>query len=326
MNTANSPQVHRSHGFTLIELLVVIAIIAVLVALLLPAVQQAREAARRSSCKNNLMQIGIAIHNYEHMWECLPLGCVNPTSPIENIREGYAMGWMSRILPHMDDSTAYSAIDFKYGAFSEENSKVAGWSTNWMRCPSSAESAGYPAETINPSDENLQSTMVNGTNYAACFDGRIVPLSEESNGSFVLNKVLQSKDIRDGVSHTLFVGEKSYYENNLGWISGTSSSMATTGFAINLIHDDDRSARNKSFMNFLYPKDGSPEPSQKVQAIRDQITFPQSQVMPGFSSEHRGGSQFLVGDGSVRFISENVETALYSNLGNREDGELMSEF
>ena len=96
--------VHRRRptGFTLIELLVVIAIIAILIALLLPAVQQAREAARRVSCKNNLMQIGLALHSYELSHEVLPPGVVETESPIKQEAEGYHISWYAQLLPYIE--------------------------------------------------------------------------------------------------------------------------------------------------------------------------------------------------------------------------------
>src|SRR3954451_14542119 len=92
-------------GFTLIELLVVIAIISVLIALLLPAVQAAREAARRVQCVNNLMQLGIALHNYESSYEMLPPGSVNPTGPIVNLPRGYHVSWMVQLLPFIEQKS-----------------------------------------------------------------------------------------------------------------------------------------------------------------------------------------------------------------------------
>ncbi|MEO1980666.1 MAG: DUF1559 domain-containing protein, partial [Fuerstiella sp.] len=91
-------RVYTSRGFTLIEMLVVITIIAILVALLLPAVQQAREAARRTQCKNNLVQLSIALHNYQSSFNCLPPGVVNETGPIQNVEEGYHMSWLVQTL------------------------------------------------------------------------------------------------------------------------------------------------------------------------------------------------------------------------------------
>ncbi|WP_459557880.1 DUF1559 family PulG-like putative transporter [Lacunimicrobium album] len=320
-----------SPGFTLIELLVVIAIIATLVAILLPAVQQAREAARRTSCKNNLMQIGIAIHNYEHMWECLPLGVANQTSPIENIREGYAIGWMPRILPQMDNSNMYNSIDFNFGAYAEQNAEVAATYVGWMRCPSSAEPSGYKVKTTDADGNETESEFeVCGTNYSAVYDGRIVPLTEESNGSFILNKKLSSKDIDDGNSNTLFIGEKMFYRDTLGWLSGTKATMATTGFPPNLFYrltgNHYVSDKIPSFEELFFNEDLDAERAFDIKSYRDQVTFPITQLIGGFNSPHRGGCQFVLGDGSVRFISENIDPVTYSNLGNRHDGAMLREF
>ena len=99
-------------GLTLIELLVVIAIIAILIALLLPAVQQARERARFTQCRNNLMQLGIALHNYQSAHAVLPSGCVNETGPIETPQNGYRIGWVVQILPFIGQEAAFRRVDF----------------------------------------------------------------------------------------------------------------------------------------------------------------------------------------------------------------------
>ncbi len=300
LQTENSEH-QRRHAFTLIELLVVIAIIAILVALLLPAVQQAREAARRSSCKNNMMQLGIAIINYEHQWETFPLGTANATGPIINERKGYHVGWMVRILPHMDDGNAYDRFDFTKGVYDSANKEVAEYYPSWVNCPSSPNPVYY-----NVTDEDTnESTKVAFNSYAGVHHSKEAPIDTDNNGIFVLNRAISANDVTDGLSHTLMAGEKTYGGHELGWVSGSRATLCNTGSIINELPDG-TSARAGTRVFEWEPE----EPK----------------ATGGFASFHSGGAQFVLGDGSVRFISENIDPKLFSNLGNRHDGELVADF
>src|SRR5262245_56194429 len=127
-------------GFTLVELLVVIAIIGVLVALLLPAVQSAREAARRASCSNNLSQIGLAIHHYEMAHGIYPPGTINSTGPITNTAAGYHHNWVVQLLPYIEQQNAYNVLDKRASIYSPQNAAVAANMPRLLICPS----VGFP--------------------------------------------------------------------------------------------------------------------------------------------------------------------------------------
>lgn len=208
----------HDRGFTLIELLVVIAIIAVLIALLLPAVQQAREAARRTQCKNNLMQIGLALHNYEMAYEVLPPGTVNPTGPIENKEVGYHVSWIVQLLPYLDQQNTYQHFDFSVGVYDEKNTKVVQTEVAVFRCPSSPLGGGVSG---------------GGVNYAACHHDSEAPIDVGNNGVMFLNSSIHYHDIKDGATNTLFVGEQPGSLAPMGWASGTRATLRNAGGAIN---------------------------------------------------------------------------------------------
>ena len=324
-SSSSSNQIHK-RGFTLIELLVVIAIIAILIALLLPAVQQAREAARRISCKNNLMQMGIAVHNYEMQWGAYPLGTANETGPIKNEPVGYHISWMARILPFIEQQNAYDRLDFQYGAYASQNAVVRHHDVSLFHCPSSV------------------SDGVTGTNYAASHHHDEAPIAEDNTGMFVLNRAILFEDVKDGLSNTLMIGELMNYSNyseveSLGWLSGTRSTHRNTGTNINgtvsgitytNVHIE---AGEDPLLYVVFDPEREGDSAQESFVDEESLEDEQISLLPaddpqllyvgGFGSEHRGGAQFVMGDGAVKFLSENIDPNVFKALAHRADGVML---
>ncbi len=275
-------------GFTLIELLVVIAIIAILIALLLPAVQQAREAARRTQCRNNLAQISLAILHYEMAFGVLPPGSVNAEGPINADPPGYHMSWTVQILPYMDQSSAFELFDMQKSVY-EQDPRLAQLTLASYSCPSSP---GEPTES----------------SYAACHNATESPIDTDNNGVFILNKMVSFKEIPDGATNTIFVAEKLVTGGDRGWLSGTRSTLRNTGERPNALFDRLRGT------------------GQIIGTTLTPAEFEDPARVGGFDSHHFGGIHVTLGDGSVRFVSENIDIDVYQNLGNRRDGGLPVEF
>jgi prepilin-type N-terminal cleavage/methylation domain-containing protein/prepilin-type processing-associated H-X9-DG protein len=282
-------------GFTLVELLVVIAIIGILVALLLPAIQASREAARRASCVNNVMQLGLAAHNYEFNFESLPPGVTDTKGPIRNEPQGQHVSWIVKILPYMEENVLYRKFDQTAGAYAPVNAPVRAGTVQILVCPS------YPGE------ETIKDGAIAITTYAGCYHDVEAPIDVDNHGLMFLNSHVRFDEIYDGSSHTLLIAEQLGEEpNDLGWVSGTRSTL-----------------RNTNKIEISKPQFGQPAPTDAETKKQD---IAESLFVGGFGSHHAGGLNASFADGSARFVSEDVDPAVWRHVGNRSDGEIVKPF
>jgi prepilin-type N-terminal cleavage/methylation domain-containing protein/prepilin-type processing-associated H-X9-DG protein len=290
-------------AFTLIELLVVIAIIAVLIALLLPAVQAAREAARRAQCCNNLMQLAIALQNYESSHEMLPPGVVNTTGPVLDQPRGYHFGWMAQILPHCEMRNIYNHFNFKMGLYETQNVTTRTTLVRLFLCPSD------PGASRGP-------TGVAMTSYVGSHNDREAPIAANNNGVLFLNSAIRFEDITDGSSQTIFLGEKLNDGLGEGWASGTRASLRNAGSGINR-----KTTSTSPPIGALGEDEDDATGRSGVAAA---TAFDTLSFVGGYDSRHPGGANFAFGDGSVRFLKNSIGLGTFRLLANRADGEIIS--
>jgi len=321
---------NRQKGFTLVELLVVIAIIGILVALLLPAIQAAREAARRTECNQNLCQLVVAVHNYEMAWGVYPPGTIEAKGPIQNHAHGYHHNWLVQLLPYMEQKNAYQQIDWKVGVYHKNNAPVRQLTIAHLLCPSQPASA-----------ENYSS-------YAGVHHDIEAPIDVNNNGVFFLNSRVTYDDITDGSAHTLFIGEKYIEQGDLGWMSGTNATLRNTGTPPNAGGGGTRNwARGPAGEQDSWDEMGGMSGAYgmehegfdelgELDAVAEVVEEepeagdpsgppPKGPVLPvgGFGSVHPGGCQFAFGDGHVGFLTESISQPVYQQLGHRADGKLL---
>jgi len=301
----------NNRGFTLIELLVVIAIIAILIALLLPAVQHAREAARRTQCKNNLKQIGLALHNYHDVHNMFPSGwiAVDPTTRLPNAHEGInGAGWGTMILPYIEQQNLYSQFNANFAIHDTVNLGFLNHTIEAFRCPSDPQPERWKIEEEGSPGIVIVELPI--ANYIGSFgteelDGcenspgtaPVLPSGQcRGDGIFYHNSAVRFRDIIDGTTNTFIVGERRTKVSD-GWYS-TWPGMVAEG----------------------------EEAFQRVLGSADHTPNNPAAHFDDFSSNHTGGAQFVLGDGSCRFISENIDQGVYQSLATIQGGEVVGEF
>ncbi len=328
---------HR-RGFTLIELLVVIAIIAILIALLLPAVQQAREAARRSQCKNQLKQLGLALQNYHDVHRAFPIGARSPIS---------APNWRVGVLPFLDSANLYSELDIdsssivggfsskredngSYGYGTGRNAALAGLLLPGWNCPSNSASANAIAQS--PTYNNAEAGQTHdyvgisgaapdpggkpGTNSIVTGYGGIFA----ENGMLYANGSTQIHSVSDGTSNTIIVGEQSGLVGTLdiranyhgGWAGITTAGKpaSMTG-----------SPYGAGITTVRYPINSSTDVCTTTSGCN--TVYDANTVL---NSMHTGGTNVLLVDGSVRFLSETIYFDTLLQLSAKNDDQVIGDF
>lgn len=303
----------KLRGFTLIELLVVIAIMAILVALLLPAVQQAREAARRTQCRVHQSQIGLALQNYHLAYGTLPPGSINATGPIRSEPVGYHHGWYTMLLPYLDEKVLYGTIDPTVDIYDPKHDLPRTTVLPLLLCPSD------PATRVSARSDSVAAAL---TNYAGNHHPVEAPIDVTNHGVLFLNSHVRFEDVLDGSSHTIFVGEFQRNADDLGWASGTRSSLRNGGLTINLSPTGSPYYNDPTWV----PDSGDDEQADVPAGAAEPDSGDPALKVHGFGSWHAGGAMFCVGDGSVRFMSENISPDIYRQLLDRADGAAVGEF
>ncbi len=315
----------RTQGFTLIELLVVIAIIAVLIALLLPAVQQAREAARRSQCKNNLKQLGLALHNYHDTFGVFPPGSFASVygTYVSGGTDGSRKCWFQMILPYIDQAPLYNQLVpyFNNGTdmLSVPQSIITSRITV-LQCPSdptagkvSSTGQGFVGNYVLCNGPQDPATSINGnSNGYKC------------NGMFYGISSTKIRDITDGTTNTLMGSEIIVVPD-----SGTDPGGCYGG-----IYDYRGAYYNQLHWGSMFTALNPPNtnvPDQIWNACGSTARTPCSGCAISSNliharSMHTGGAHLMLGDGSIRFVSSNIDRTSFQALGGRNDAILTGDF
>ncbi|MCI0463688.1 MAG: DUF1559 domain-containing protein [Gemmataceae bacterium] len=281
-------------GITLIELLVVLAILAVLIGLLLPAVHQAREAARRVHCRNHLKQIGLALHGYHDTWQTLPPGWVayHPRTGRPDPEGEPGWGWAARILPYLEQANVWQGLIDPQLPITHPRHRAARLTVlPVFRCPSDIGPDTFHLEPEHGSGPLVELAKSNYVGVFGTFDVENNPGS--GDGTFYHQSRTRFADIRDGLSHTLLVGERASVLGGSTWVGVVPGGREAMDRVVGICNHPPNYADDEGELD-------------------------------NFSSFHSRGTQFLFADGSVDWVTEHIALPVYQALATRAGGEAVS--
>lgn len=357
------PELERRRGFTLIELLVVIAIIAVLIALLLPAVQQAREAARRTQCRNNLKQLGLAMHNYSESFNAFPPGRIVNISPTDDRTQGANGGAttgngdcfsaFAQMLPQLDQIALYNQINFSSGPDTAINNGPSTTPIAMFKCPSDTGVSNLAQGTGFASVTNY--VMNTGTTFSVSTNN---PSGNLVTGIFFENSNVRLGDITDGTSQTVCLSEQVLSIPGDPTLSGTTWNGITPSKGFVLTTGNNNSSNGPELINYpgdcvagnnlqtdrgdrlLYAAPGHTMYNHirgpndlgidcrggLPQSTRNFYWWSRLSHNIASHSKHSGGVHSLFCDGHVQFVSTYIEDLTWQHLGSRASGEVVGDF
>lgn len=318
-------------GFTFLELLSVVAVICVLVALLLPAVQAAREQARRLQCQNNLRQLGVALGQYQSVFRTLPSGAVTTAVPVIPLNAPEGIGWIGQILPYLGEQAIYMRIDNEQplrsfsrgedraaevpgggagpGEFSGAGPDDVGPSALPFRVPE------HPVlSVLRCSSSPFGNQTESVSSYAGCHHSTEKAIDVDADGLLYANSSESLEAIPDGSGNTLLLGEASERLRGAGWIFGDRGTLR------NGLPLGQEQVRNQLKQQVDELVSTQSEEQQAAERIRLALE------VGGFASKHSYHVNFLVADGSVRGLSRQLDADVFRRLINRNDGSGVAEF
>ena len=303
----------RRIGFTLIELLVVMAIIGLLVGLLLPAIQAAREAARRSECFNNLRQIGIALQNYEASNHTLPSGYISQftagTAATPSVDTGPGWGWATLLLDHLEENSLRGLLRIDLPIEAHENADYRTRLVSVYLCPSDSVVPVWPAYQDGGSIEPANKICdVASANYVGMF-GNAEP-GIDGSGLFFRNSHVRFRDITDGTSHTIAVGERSHLLGEATWVGSVTGAELAPGPGDN---DGIGTFELEHGSTMVLGQSGEHKSPGDPTGETDM-----------FYSRHSGGVNFVFADAHVAFLSTETDDKVFEALSTRAGNDAIS--
>lgn len=347
----------KKFGFTLVELLVVIAIIGVLIALLLPAIQAVREAARRMQCVNNLKQLGLAIHNYEGSYRKLPPGYASNSTvtPPPASRDPATWdappgwGWGSYLLPHLEQAAISDQTDREQPLWDPQFQQAINTTVETFLCPSSSgprepffvtDPSGNPLSIQGRQIEVGRSHYVASHGQESCWgecganptalvftniytsETEVInvngDVSQVADGPFYRNSAIEFREVSDGLSNTIFLGEHASTLSDKTWVGVVPGALTLPRF-FSPENGDDAAAT----LVLVHGGPSGGELDITGFPIIHPINFPTFHVGQMYA-EHPGGGNVCFGDGSVRFVAEDVELLLWAEMSSIGEGEIFT--